>query len=128
MERQSTLPSSMHTGILQTGHFLRIVDEHREHSMSSFPCRAESGLMQALVLVTFATSFNRDLSPAFHRTHQQCSCCMTIPDADYALFTTGAAILIPLLCVVLLSHQVHNTSTAKISAITKRCVFKKEKF
>lgn len=46
--------------------------------------------MQALVLLTFTTSLNATLMMQYHSTPQECTCCAAIPDAGYAVFTTGA--------------------------------------
>ena len=49
--------------------------------------------MQALVLLTFTTSLKRGLTMQYHSTPHQCTCCKAIPDADYAVFTTGIPML-----------------------------------
>ena len=45
--------------------------------------------MQALVLLTFATSLRRGETLQYHSTPQTCTCCEAILDADYAVFTSG---------------------------------------
>ena len=50
--------------------------------------------MQALVLLTFTTSLSATLKMQYHNTPQECTCCAAIPDAGYAVFTTGAETLL----------------------------------
>ena len=50
-------------------------------------------MMQALVLLTFATSLDAYHTMQHHSSHQECACCAAIPNTDYAVFTTGAQML-----------------------------------
>ncbi len=45
--------------------------------------------MQALVLLTFTASLRGGQTTQFHSTPEKCTCCEAIPDADYAVFTSG---------------------------------------
>ena len=50
-------------------------------------------MMQALVLLTFATSLNTNGIVQHHSNQQKCACCTAVPNADYAVFTEGGQIM-----------------------------------
>ena len=52
--------------------------------------------MQALVLLTFTSFLKRGQTMQYHTTPQDCTCCEAIPDAEFAVFSSG---------ILMLSHQ-----------------------